>query len=817
MTISSVLPPVEDRLGISLLPPEILLEILSYLTTQYNLIYVCKAWYSAHIEHLWFRPNIPNQDILWSFTSVLCQHNLTLDYTLIIKRLNLSGVANILTDDILLKMSHCCSLERFTLTNANRITDQSLVPLLHNNTNLLSIDISGMPFITDLTVESIANNCAFLQGLYATGLEAVHDQSMVALAQNCPNMKRIKVNNCVLLTDAAVRAFVDSCPLIVELDISGCTNISPETGSYCLELLSQLREFRLAMLPNVNDTTFQRLPNTLNFERLRVLDLSGCTMISDSSVHKIVTVAPKLKNIVLAKCFDITDASLAHLATLGKNLQYVHLAHCMHITNRGVATLVEGCPRIQYLDFACCGQLTDISVFHISSLSRLKRVGLVKCPNITDYGILALAQRSLDDPSYRIERVHLSYCANLTLQSISPLVKAATSLTHLSLTGVQAFMRQDLMQFCRPPPVEFTGAQRQSFCVFSGDGIKRLRHYLLNTIGADPMYTHTFVEQIAHFFRENVEDVLAAATNMVRLTDEEEQPDANEFRMTLNRLLLNEDGIAVPADGIRRNNTDVEGNIHITVNNNNQIMSITDGDGVPITNINHRAILDAFSHNIANSEAINRAFNIEFGPGTTMNRGVQGRNLRNANPFNNGLRNPNNVNPVRNINQTNDFNNGNFARPVNNGNFAQDVNNAVPVHPINNGIPAQNILEANQANNFNDFNDFNTVNNAHYINNMNLQMAGNMNMQTANNVNTNMNVRTNPIGMNNMNNMNMNMDFNNMTVNNINTNNNDTRDNSRNPNNINTTDTTNNTANNNNQGGRFGRGGAWPTFRNWLN
>jgi hypothetical protein len=51
-------------------------------------------------------------------------------------------------------------------------------------------------------------------------------------------------------------------------------------------------------------------------------------------------------------------------------------------------------------------------------------------------------------------------------------------LTHLSLTGVQAFLREDLTRFCRDAPPEFTHPQRDVFCVFSGDGVTRLRDYL---------------------------------------------------------------------------------------------------------------------------------------------------------------------------------------------------------------------------------------------------------------------------------------------------------------------------------------------------
>ncbi|MBC7996330.1 MAG: hypothetical protein IAF58_00195, partial [Leptolyngbya sp.] len=65
----------------------------------------------------------------------------------------------------------------------------------------------------------------------------------------------------------------------------------------------------------------------------------------------------------------------------------------------------------------------------------------------------------------------------------------------MSLTGVQAFLRDDLEQFCRTAPPgtssihsvvlslltlipEFTEHQRAVFCVFSSDGVNGLRNHL---------------------------------------------------------------------------------------------------------------------------------------------------------------------------------------------------------------------------------------------------------------------------------------------------------------------------------------------------
>lgn len=71
----------------------------------------------------------------------------------------------------------------------------------------------------------------------------------------------------------------------------------------------------------------------------------------------------------------------------------------------------------------------------------------------------------------------IAITTNIT-QSIECLLNQCPRLTHLSLTGVDAFLRPDLSVFCREAPDEFNAHQRQVFCVFSGVGVTGLRKYL---------------------------------------------------------------------------------------------------------------------------------------------------------------------------------------------------------------------------------------------------------------------------------------------------------------------------------------------------
>jgi F-box and leucine-rich repeat protein GRR1 len=264
--------------------------------------------------------------------------------------------------------------------------------------------------------------------------------------------------------------------------------IGNEPITALLQYGRSLRELRLANCELISDAAFLALPPRQVFEHLRILDLTSCARLTDQAVEKIIDVAPRLRNLVLAKCRNITDTAVAAISRLGKNLHYVHLGHCGHITDDAVTKLVAACNRIRYIDLGCCTKLTDASVMKLATLPKLRRIGLVKCHLITDKSVYALSQsnRRFHTPNFpfahdagighssniggssSLERVHLSYCTNLTLrvsnicdqklppliltQSIIGLLNNCHRLTHLSLTGVHAFLRSDLEVYCRDAP-----------------------------------------------------------------------------------------------------------------------------------------------------------------------------------------------------------------------------------------------------------------------------------------------------------------------------------------------------------------------------
>ncbi|KAM6496002.1 hypothetical protein JOM56_008708 [Amanita muscaria] len=487
------------------LPPEILIHILKHLHSPrdlFNCLRVCRTWCECAVELLWHKPAFPKFDTLEKMARLLTKADQSFNYAHFIRRLNFLSLGNQLRDEFFSTFSRCDRLERLTLVNCEYITSAALSRVLPCFADLVAIDLSGVVRTTNDAIINLALSAKRLQGINLAGCSEVSDPGIVALALNCHLLRRVKLSNLENLTDTAIAALAKCCPLLLEIDLNHCHLITDFAIREIWLNSSFMRELRLSHCPQLTDTAFpsplrpeliaqtdntnpfpnsklkvdNELPPIIlsrQFVHLRMLDLTACSLITDDAIEGIISQAPKIRNLVLSKCSLLTDRSVENICRLGRHLHYLHLGHASKITDRSVRTLARSCTRLRYVDFANCTLLTDMSVFELATLPKLRRIGLVRVNNLTDEAIYALAERHAT-----LERIHLSYCDQISVMAIHFLLQKLHKLTHLSLTGIPAFRQPELQQFCRDPPREFSAMQQSSFCVFSGKGVLQLRAFL---------------------------------------------------------------------------------------------------------------------------------------------------------------------------------------------------------------------------------------------------------------------------------------------------------------------------------------------------
>ncbi|KAG1752626.1 uncharacterized protein EDB91DRAFT_1045047 [Suillus paluster] len=496
----------------SQVPPEVLIHILKHLHTPrdlYHSLLVSRSWCECSVELLWHRPTFTRLSTLVKMMRVISRGDQTFTYSRFIRRLNFLFLGADLTDALFSRLAQCDHLERLTLVNCNSISEDALLRVLPCLPNLVAIDLTGVVETSDHVVIGLASAARRLQGINLAGCRQVTDAGVYALASNCPLLRRVKLSGVDQVTDGPVSALAKSCPLLLEIDLNNCKRITDISVRDVWTYSTHMREMRLSQCVELTDAAFpapvkpQVTPRNNPFptaphsqdeglppleiprplDHLRMLDLTGCALITDDAIDGIISHASKIRNLVLSKCIQLTDRTVENICVLGKHLHYLHLGHAANITDRSIKTLARCCTRLRYVDFANCVLLTDMSVFELSSLPKLRRIGLVRVSNLTDEAIYALAERHST-----LERIHLSYCDQISVMAIHFLLQKLHKLTHLSLTGIPSFRKTELQQFCRQAPQEFNMSQRMAFCVYSGSGVAKLRSFLtdlFNTITED--------------------------------------------------------------------------------------------------------------------------------------------------------------------------------------------------------------------------------------------------------------------------------------------------------------------------------------------
>jgi F-box and leucine-rich repeat protein GRR1 len=220
-----------------------------------------------------------------------------------------------------------------------------------------------------------------------------------------------------------------------------------------------INEKWLEMLPPLT------LPPSYSPDNLRVLDLGYCSRITDEAIAGIVSCAPKIQTLVLSGCTKLTDNAIESVCKLS-HLDVLALAHVDRITDAAIVKLGRWCPRLRSVDLACalstsyilkayhyrlillvCSKLTDMSVLELAGLPYLRRLNLVQVRKITDNALFFIAEHTAT-----MERLHLSHCANLSLDAVHLLMKELERLQHITLTGVPALYRPGIKRFSEPPP-----------------------------------------------------------------------------------------------------------------------------------------------------------------------------------------------------------------------------------------------------------------------------------------------------------------------------------------------------------------------------
>lgn len=139
-----------------------------------------------------------------------------------------------------------------------------------------------------------------------------------SVAQKISELNLSQLKDKDVLTDDMLKMISKYCPDLRSVQIPHCSNISDEA--------------------------------LVDFSKLQVLNLSGCTKISERGLINLVSRCPDLEVLNLGNCNCITDEALGAFAeSLSNRLLFLDISTASdtsHVTNTGLAVIADACPHL---------------------------------------------------------------------------------------------------------------------------------------------------------------------------------------------------------------------------------------------------------------------------------------------------------------------------------------------------------------------------------------------------------------------------------------------------------------------------------------
>lgn len=242
----------------------------------------------------------------------------------------------------------------------------------------------------------------------------------------------------ILSLKRTIKDVITGVPDLETLNLSG--NYSITDSSLCnafYQDLLKLKVLDLSLCKQITDTSLSRIANHL--KNLEVLELGGCCNITNSSLLVIAIKLKKLTRLNLRSCWQITDQGISHLAGLSKEMSTeplelvsLGLQDCQRLTDDALKYIAQGLITIESINLSFCVSVTDSGLKYLARMPKLSELNLRSCDNISDIGMAYLT-----DGGCTVTTLDVSFCDKIGDQALNHLSQGLFHLRSLSLNHCQ--------------------------------------------------------------------------------------------------------------------------------------------------------------------------------------------------------------------------------------------------------------------------------------------------------------------------------------------------------------------------------------------
>jgi F-box and leucine-rich repeat protein 2/20 len=410
------------------MPPELRIQILSFLTPKeiVRCAAVSKAWYDMCYDgQLWqkldttaYYRDIPSEALVHIIQRA----------GPFVRDLNLRGCIQLRNAWTIEGVADSCkNLQNFSLEGC-LIDKSSIHSFLNQNTQLVHINLTGLPGASNDTMKIISKHCPRLEHLNVTWCTNINTHGLKLIFNKCPLLKdlragetrgwdnidfalqlfnanrleRLLLTNCDSLTDDFLSAMMQG----IDGEVDYCT------GRVICEP-RKLKHLDLSRCPAITDEGVKTL--AFNVPELEGLQLAKIPGLTDTSLTEVFSSLNILTHLDIEELEAITNASLSALAAspAAATLRHLAISYCENVGDAGMLPILRKCPQVESLDMDNT-RISDLVLIEAASLNRERnrssantfntapgiksglRMAVYDCASVTWNGVLEVLSRNAE-------------------------------------------------------------------------------------------------------------------------------------------------------------------------------------------------------------------------------------------------------------------------------------------------------------------------------------------------------------------------------------------------------------------------------------
>uniref|UniRef100_A0A3B4YMR7 F-box/LRR-repeat protein 15-like leucin rich repeat domain-containing protein n=1 Tax=Seriola lalandi dorsalis TaxID=1841481 RepID=A0A3B4YMR7_SERLL len=233
--------------------------------------------------------------------------------------------------------------------------------------------------LSDVSWKALCSSSQGLNRLHAAECPRMTDTSLKSVA-TLRDLHYLDISLCHKVSDVGIKYLTEgsSVTKLRELNVSHCSHITDISVMRIAQRLCKLRHLNLSYCKRLTDMSLEWLSGS----SICSLDISGCN-IQDQGLAAVEEI--RLRKLILAECVYITDIGIEKLCKNVRDLEHVDVSHCVALSDPAIRAISFYCTGLVTLRMSGCPKMTDVAVQYLTSGSRyLRELDVSGCVLLTD-------------------------------------------------------------------------------------------------------------------------------------------------------------------------------------------------------------------------------------------------------------------------------------------------------------------------------------------------------------------------------------------------------------------------------------------------